>query len=134
MSKKKVTIIVEQAKDGSFWCHTKENIGKVGLSACGASVEDAKKDLMDCLALAKEDAEDNGKTFPEVEFEYKYDLQSFFNYFSFLNVSEIGKHAGINPSLMRQYSKGIKNAGEKTYERLANCMQGITKELAASTF
>ena len=82
MSKKKVTIIVEQAKDGSFWCHTKENIGKVGLSACGASVEDAKKDLMDCLALAKEDAEDNGKTFPEVEFEYKYDLQSFFNYFS----------------------------------------------------
>lgn len=28
---------------------------------------------------------------------------------------------------MRQYSKGIKQAGEKTYERLAHCMNEIKK-------
>ncbi len=130
----KVTVTVEQAKDGSFWCYTNDNIGKVGLNSCGESVAAAKQDLMNCLALAKEDAEENGGKFPDVEFEYKYDLQSFFNYFSFLNVSEIAKRAGVNPSLMRQYSKGIKHAGEKTYERLANCMNDIKRDLAAATF
>lgn len=131
---KKIKVIVEQAKDGSFWCHTEDGIGRVGLNSCGETVAAAKQDLMDCLALAKVDAKENGEVFPDVEFEYKYDLQSFFNYFSFLNVSEIAKRAGVNPSLMRQYSKGIKQAGEKTYERLAHCMNEIKKDLVAATF
>ncbi len=131
---KKTTVIVEQAKDGTYWCHTEENIGKVGLNAYGDSVAKAKKDLMECLDFAKEDAKENGEDFPEVEFEYKYDLQSFFNYFSFLNVTEIAKRAGVNPSLMRQYSRGIKKAGEKTYERLSLCMNDIKRDLSVATF
>lgn len=130
----KVQIIVEQASDGKFWCYTEQGIGNVGLSAMGDSVAAAKADLMECCEEARQDAEENGKAFPQVEFEYKYDLQSFFNYFSFLNVSDIAKRAGINPSLMRQYSRGIKKAGEKTYERLTACMAGITKDLQAAVF
>jgi predicted RNase H-like HicB family nuclease len=131
---KKVTVIVERASDGSFWCHTEESIAGVGLNACGSTVAEAKKDLSECLALAREDAEEEGKKFPELEFEYKYDLQSFFNYFSFLNVSEIAKRSGVNASLMRQYNRGIKKAGEKTYDRLSKCVSDITRELAAATF
>lgn len=130
----KVTIIVEQASDGNYWCRTVEDVGGVGLNSCGATVEQAKQDLMDCYHEVKEDLEEQGKSIPTVEFVYKYDLQSFFNYFSFLNVSEIAKRAGINPSLMRQYNRGIKNAGEKTYERLAACMDSIKVELQAASF
>ena len=89
---------------------------------------------MDCYQEAKEDLEEQGKIMPIVEFVYKYDLHSFFNYFSFLNVTEIAKRAGINPSLMRQYNSGIKNAGEKTYERLAACLDRIKAELQAASF
>ena len=60
--------------------------------------------------------------------------QQVIDYFSFLNVSEIAKRAGINPSLMRQYTSGIKNAGEKTYSRLSECIANITKELQAASF
>ena len=130
----KVTIIVEQASDGNYWCRTVEDVGGAGLNSCGATVEQAKQDLMDCSQEVKEDLEEQGKSIPTVEFVYKYDLQSFFNYFSFLNVSEIAKRAGINPSLMRQYNRGIKNAGEKTYERLAACMDSIKVELQAASF
>ena len=70
----------------------------------------------------------------EVEFTYKYDLQSFFNYFSFLNVSDIAKRSGVHPSLMRQYANGVKNAGERTYQRLSACVQSITRELETATF
>ncbi|MGN8798468.1 pilus assembly protein HicB [Segatella copri] len=130
----KVQIIVEQASDGKFWCYTEQGIGDVGLSAIGDSVAAAKADLMECYEEARQDAEENGKTFPEVEFEYKYDLQSFFNYFSFLNVSDIAKRAGINPSLMRQYASGVKTAGEKTYQRLNACMSDIKADLQAAVF
>ena len=119
---KKVTIIVEQASDGSYWCRTAEDIAGIGLNSCGDTVEQAKQDLIDCYQEAKEDLEEQGKTMPAVEFVYKYDLQSFFNYFSFLNVTEIAKRAGIN------------NAGEKTYERLAACLDGIKAELQAASF
>ena len=35
---------------------------------------------------------------------------------------------------MRQYTRGIKNAGEKTYTRLTECIGNITKELSAASF
>ena len=131
---KKVLVTISQAADGSFWCHTENDVYGSGLNGAGATVKAAKDDLMVCLEDAREEYEQSGGKLYPVEFRYQYDLQSFFEYFSFLNVSEIAKRAGINPSLMRQYARGIKTAGEKTYSRLSECMAGITKELQAASF
>ncbi len=87
-------------------------------------------DLLDCYAEAKEFEKD----LPDVEFIYKYDIQSFFNYFSYLNVTDIARRAGINPSLMRQYTSGVKKAGEKTYKRLSVCVNKIEEDLKAVSF
>ena len=130
----KIQVIVEQASDGKYWCYTEQRINNVGLSSMGDSVAEAKADLLQCYEEAKMDAKEKGEAFPDLEFEYKYDLQSFFNYFSFLNVSDIAQRAGINPSLMRQYSSGIKKAGEKTYQRLNACMNKIKSDLQAAVF
>ena len=130
----KILVTIERGKDGSYWCQTEDAILGGYLTATGKTVQEAKEDLMECLAEAKEDLEAEGKVFPEIEFTFKYDLQSYFNYFSFLTVSDIAKRSGINPSLMRQYTSGVKNAGEKTYQRLANCIQNIGKELEAASF
>lgn len=130
----RILVIVSQAPDGTFWCHTENDVFGGKLNSAGASVEDAKDDLQICLEDAREAfVEEGGKAY-DVEFYYKYDLQSFFDYFSFLNVTEIAKKANINPSLMRQYVRGIKNAGEKTYDRLSNCMAKITKDLQVASF
>ena len=130
----KVLVTVEQASDGYFWCHTEDEVYGAGLNAAGKTVAEAKADLMECLEEAKEYLVERGGTHYPVEFIYQYDLKSFFSYFSFLNVSEIARRAGINPSLMRQYVSGVKNAGEKTYSRLSECMAKITKELQVAQF
>lgn len=130
----KVNVTIERAKDGSFWCQTDTAILGGYLTATGKTVQEAKEDLAECMEEAKDSLEAEGRVFPEVEFTYKYDLQSFFNYFSFLNVSDIAKRSGVNPSLMRQYASGIKNAGEKTYIRLASCIQNIGRELETASF
>lgn len=131
---KKVLVTISQASDGSFWCRTENDVYGCGLNGAGATVKAAKENLMVCLEDAREELEENGGTAEAIDFRYQYDLQSFFEYFSFLNVTEIAKRAGINPSLMRQYVRGIKNAGEKTYSRLSACMTEISKELSAATF
>ena len=124
----KITVTVSQANDGSFWCQTEKPIANTYLSATGKNVAEAKEDLQICLEDALEDLREQGKYVGAVEFTYKYDLQSFFN------ISEVGKRAGINPSLMRQYARGIKNAGEKTYGKLSTCMSSIAAELQAASF
>ncbi|MBO5592513.1 MAG: pilus assembly protein HicB [Prevotella sp.] len=134
MKPMRVIVTIERANDGSYWCQTDTAILGGYLTATGSTVQEAKEDLVECLAEAKENLEAEGKVFPDVEFTYKYDLQSFFNYFSFLNVSDIAKRSGVNPSLMRQYASGIKNAGERTYQRLATCVQTIGRELEAASF
>lgn len=130
----KVLVTIERAKDGSYWCTTEDAILGGYLTATGHTVQEAKDDLSVCLEEARSDFEADGKKFPEVSFTYKYDLQSFFNYFSFLNVSEIAKRAGVNPSLMRQYTSGVKSAGERTYERLSACIKKVSQELEEATF
>nr|DAL18166.1 MAG TPA_asm: antitoxin [Caudoviricetes sp.] len=130
----KVLVTVSQAGDGTFWCHTEADVYGGGLNSAGDTVKAAKDDLQVCLEDARADFIERGGTPYDVEFEYKYDLQSFFEYFSFLNVTDIARRAGINPSLMRQYARGIKTAGEKTYARLSACMAEITKELSAASF
>lgn len=130
----KIQVTVECAQDGTFWCYTNEDIQGVGLNGAGNTVAEAKADFMECLAEAKADAQEQGTEFLEVEFEYKYDLRSFFNYFSFLNMTDIAKRTGINPSLLHQYNSGIKTAGEKTYRRLSACLSDIRKDLQSAVF
>ena len=93
-------------------------------------MDEAKKDLAACLDEAREAGDMKG----DLTLEYKYDLQSFFNYFAYFNVNEVARRAGINPSLLRQYSSGCKKAGEKTYERLSECFSNIKKDLQAASF
>lgn len=133
MNKKKVMVTIYRASDGSYWCHTEEDVYGCGLNSVGMSVEESKADLKDCLKEACDDYLAKGGEPYEVRFVYRYDMPSFFDYFSFLNVSEVARRAGINPSLMRQYTSGKKRAGEVIYSRLADCMNIITSELQASS-
>ena len=132
--KKRVLVTVSQASDGTYWCHTENDVYSGKLNSAGKTVKEAKDDLQVCLDDARVDFVENGGQEYEVEFMYSYDLCSFFEYFSFFNTTEIAKRAHINPSLMRQYTSGVKKAGEKTYSRLSACLEGITSDLQAASF
>ncbi len=130
----KVTVIIEKAKDGYYSCYVEDDLPGFGLSGFGESAEAAKEDMMKAYQELKEIQAEEGKEVPELEFTYKYDMQSFFDYFSFLNVSKVAELAGINPSLMRQYTSGVANAGQKQYDKIRVAIGKISKELSAATF
>lgn len=67
----------------------------------------------------------------DVEFEYAYDLTVFFEQFNFLNQSKIAEIAGINPSLIRQYSSGHKQPSKEQVSKIERAIHEITGRLKA---
>ena len=130
----KVTVIMEKASDGYYSCCVEEDLPGFGLAGYGDTAEAAKEDMMKAYEELKDMHVEEGKEVPELEFTYKYDMQSFFNYFSFLNVTKVAELAGINASLMRQYTSGVTNAGQKQYDTIRVAVERISKELSAATF
>lgn len=66
----------------------------------------------------------------EVEnFEHSYDLTSFFECHSYLNISDIARRAQINPALMRQYSAGLKFPSEERVKAIENAIHNLGKDL-----
>ena len=52
-----VFVTIEKAKDGSYWCQTETEILGGYLTSTGKTIEEAKDNLNECLAEAKEDLE-----------------------------------------------------------------------------
>lgn len=127
-------IIVEQNKDGYFSCFVKEEIPYVGLFGYGDSSQEAIDSLISFYEESKEELAAEGKTLPQLDFVIHYDMPSFFDRFNFLNVSKIAERAGINPSLMRKYTSGVANAGQKQYDKLHTAVQSLAKEMLAAAF
>ena len=93
----KVTVIMEKAKDGNYSCYVEDDLPGFGLSGFGKTAEAAKEDMLKAYQEMRDIQAEEGKKVPALDFTYKYDLQSFFDYFSFLNVSKVAEMAGINP-------------------------------------
>ena len=58
---KRVTVTIEQASDGYFWCRTEEEVYGAGLNAVGKTIEKAKEDLAECMEEARKDYEERGE-------------------------------------------------------------------------
>lgn len=125
---------MEKATDGYYSCYVDDDLEGFGLMGHGSTAEEAKKDMLTAYDEIKELFREEGKSLPDLEFTYKYDMQAFFNYFSFLNITKIGEMAGINSSLLRQYASGAAMAGQKQYDKIKECINEITKELSVATF
>ncbi len=130
----KVEFIIEKSFDGFYSCYTHHQFDGFGLLGYGDTAEQAKKDLLSLYEEIKKDRLQEGKQMPEITFEWRYDLQSFFNYFSVLNVSELARKSGINASLLRQHRNGLAKASESQYDKITKCIHQIGHELETARF
>ena len=130
----KTDVIFEMAKDGGCSCHPLQDFPDFALTGYGSNPQEAKQEMLMASDEIKEMLAAQGKSIPELEFVYHYDMKSFFDYFDFLNISKVAQRAGINPSLMRKYTSGVVKAGEGQYLKLESAIKTIAKELAAANF
>jgi len=132
----KTTALIEKGKDGTYGVFTPDiNHTIIG---DGTTVVEAKADFENSVQEMILSYTENGKEIPEelkeISFEYKYDLSSFFDYYSFINVSKFAQLAGINSSLMRQYKMGGTYISEKQMKKVEDTLHTIGQEFSAIRF
>lgn len=129
---KKAVIIIEKGLDGGYSVFPSDDITSV-IIGDGATVEEAKADFIqsfeEVVGFLKEDGLPIPEDMQDVEFEFRYDLSSLFNYFSFINVSQLAKVLGINPSLMRQYKSGNAYISERQINRIEEGIHRLGKQM-----
>lgn len=127
----KTTALIERGKDGTYGIFTPDIqhtiIGE------GNSVAEAKADfensIQEILAYYIERNRPIPTELKDIEFEYKFDMASIFNYYKFINVSQFAKVTGISPTLMRQYQGG-KSISAKRTKKIEDAFHKIAKEMA----
>ena len=131
----KVSALIERTENGYYSIACDGKIGNFCLGGFGDSVKDAKADF-DSIVKEAQDSyiKEHGELpdeLKEVEIEYRYDLQSFFNYFNWINISKFAQAAGINESKMRQYKTGKAFASERTKNTIESTIHKMSEELAS---
>lgn len=134
MEKEKLTAIVEMAADGSFGCYIEDEEKDFGAAGYGDTSEKAISDFFEACSELREEYAKEGKEIPDYDFEFKYDLRSFFDYFDCFNAKKIAERAGINYTQLNQYLTGRRNASRMQYEKLAGCIRKIAADLQQATF
>lgn len=131
----KTIAIIERGKDGSFGIYT-PNLHST-LSGNGSTLEAAKKDFAEAYREALEVYAELGEQVPKelqnLEFDYRYDIASFYEAHPYLNVSQVAKYIGINDTLMRQYRRG-QYISEAQLERIQEGIRRIGRELVNVEF
>ena len=133
----KILALIEKGTDGLYSIYSDDMLLNHGLGGYGSSVEEAKADFMESIKEAKGMITEESIPLPNemeyIDVTFKYDLQSFFNYFDWINVSQFAKKAGINESKMRQYKNGLAFAGESTTKKILDTIKNIGAELQSAT-
>lgn len=125
-SKGKATLILERNKN-EYWVTVNE---LPGCYSVGATIEEAISNTREAISEHISDLPE-GSQVPEIflnkdlEFQIQYDIQTLFERFKVLNKSAIAEHAGINPSLLRQYSNGLAYASEKQKAKIEAAIHEI---------
>ena len=120
---KKLTIIIEQNDDG-FWGQIKEY---PAIFTSGENLTELRINAKEALELYLKEID--GEKIKNPGFELVVDVQKFFEINDFINVSKLAERSGMNKSLLRQYSKGIKFPSVEQVKRIERTIREIGTEL-----
>jgi len=131
----KTTALIEKGSDGTFGIFTPDIdhtiIGE------GKTVREAKADFENSVKEMIISYTERGLEIPnelkDIEFEYKYDVASIFDYYDWINVSRFAELAGINASLLSQYKNGLAAyISEKQIKKIETALHRAGNELQAA--
>ena len=130
----KTTAVIETGPDGGFDIFLPD-IECAVFFGDGDTVQEAKEDLLNSYQEVLEVYKEEGRPIPEelqdLEFEYKYDIGSFFDEYNWFNISALAKVLGMNKSLLYQYKKGNTYISHEQMKRIEKGVHELGKKLLA---
>lgn len=133
-----VHAVIEPSKDGYGLYFNTASLE--GITSFGVTLNEVKNnasvvltEMVEVYAAKNESLPEalQGVDFNDLKFKFSFDLRYYFEHYSYLNLSEFAKKIRINPSLLRQYKKGLAFSSEKQFDTIRKGLHLIGKELEA---
>ena len=128
----KTRAIIETGPDGGFDIYLPD-VEHHLFYGTGETVKEAKESLLDTYQEILDLYREEGKPVPEelqdLEFEYEYDIASFFNEYNWINISALAKVIGMNKSLLYQYKKGNTYISHQQMKRIEKGVHELGRKL-----
>ncbi|GIJ94490.1 type II toxin-antitoxin system HicB family antitoxin [Capnocytophaga stomatis] len=110
-----------------------------GVATAGDTIEEVKENFKEVLDLQADYLEEEGNTTQATELRnakiaYYLDLNTFFEYYSLFNKSELAKYLGINPSHLRRLSGTNIELSEKKALQIQNGLHKLADDLKQICF
>jgi len=128
----KAFIEVGEKLDYDIWIDPEANL-PFGLLGQGKTISEAKQDFWDCLEDMKNCYKKLGEEFPNVEFEFVYDIPSFLKYSPF-PLKWIEHNTGINRKQLSMYITRRRNPSENTLHKIQNAVNLFLKDYSQVRF
>ena len=128
-----IEAIIERAKDGTYSVFCRNEI----FSGAGASIDEAKKDMLEQMAFYKQTAQKEGFKYPaflDEEFTVTYivDSVSLLKYYvgaGILSLSGMEKMSGINKKQLWAYLHGTTKPRKAQEKRIESGFRALNKDL-----
>ncbi len=128
MKKPKINITVTK-EDTGYSANTLVNGNFIATEA--ETFEELKATILEAVNFT---FEEKGFVYTINEILFKYDLESFFDFYKVINAKALSERIGMNQSLLAQYIKGIKKPSAPQTKRILLGVQQIGRELSEVRF
>lgn len=131
----KATVIIEKGADNTYTAYIASNNVPFGVLGDGSTPTEAIEDFKASLVEMKESYEEDGEVFPEIEFEFKYDIPSFLQHYAYaFTLAGLERITGINQKQLGHYISGFRTPSPKTIHKIEEKIHKFAEELNAVRF
>jgi len=100
----------------------------------GADLTEVETNMHEALELHLEGLKMENRPIPSCfvdsfVFDYRLDIRDFFSLFAPIKQTAVALKAGINPSLLRQYARGIKHPSLEQAKKIETAIHQLGREL-----
>lgn len=128
---KRLAIVERGRGKGNFSCFATEGVGDCGISGYGHTSREAMQDMQTAVREFKALKAEDGKEFPDVEFDFRFDVGAFFDYYP-IDVTAFAKYIGMNASVLRQYVTGLREPKSDTIKRIRDGINKLSEDLGVN--
>ena len=101
----------------------------------GKSVEETKADFMKAVGEMQEVYAEEGSKFPDVEFDFIYDMASFLNYYAYaFSLAGLARITGVNQGQLSHYVTGRRRPSKSTVEKIEQSLHDFANEIGQVKF
>lgn len=128
-------VLIERDKSG-YSAYIPEDYGlPYGISGDGKTVQEAKDDFMKAYDEMRDFFKKQKLDFPEVSFEFSFDIPSFLAYYSDrLSLAGLERITGVAQGQLSHYVTGRRSPSPKTVEKIQKALNEFGAELSHLSF